>query len=197
MSPYVESLRIEEGRIFHVEFHNRRMNATRQELFGVIDKIDLRDWIDPAGYIARTKCRVLYKETVEQVEYQRYQLRTIRTLRLVNSDTIDYRYKTADRSELDKLAALRGDADEILIVRHGLLTDTSFANIALWNGTAWITPATPLLQGTHRAALLEKGELVLGDIPVSALSRYERIRIFNAMIGFGEIELPVTNLIRY
>lgn len=197
MSLCVESLRIEEGRIFHVEFHNWRMNATRQELFGVTDKIDLRDWIDPAGSITRTKCRILYKETVEQVEYHPYQLRTIRTLRLVNSDTIDYRYKTADRSELDKLAALRGDADEILIVKNGLLTDTSFANIALWDGTVWITPAVPLLEGIHRAALLEKRELVMCDIPVAALSRYERIRIFNAMIGFGEIELPVTNLIRY
>ena len=55
-------------------------------------------------------------------------------------DDIDYRYKQADRRVLDEAFALRDTADDVLIVRHGLLTDTSIANIALWDGCEWHTP---------------------------------------------------------
>ncbi len=53
--------------------------------------------------------------------------------------------------------------DDILIIRDGLLTDTSICNVALWNGTSWITPARPLFSGTMRAYLLDKG-LVQAEI---------------------------------
>ncbi len=165
-------------------------------MFGVTDEIDLCDYIDPVGYLSRTKCRVLYREQVEEVAYQPYRLRTIRSLRLVNRDTIDYQYKTADRSELDSLLALRDGADDILVVKNGLLTDTSFANIALWNGREWITPATPLLEGTHRAALLASGQLRPDDVHTDEIDLYQRICIFNAMIEFGEIGLPVADVLR-
>ena len=35
------------------------------------------------------------------------------------------------------------EQDEILITRNGLLTDTSIANIALFNGKEWHTPKHP------------------------------------------------------
>ena len=41
------------------------------------------------------------------------------------------------------------EQDEILITRNGLLTDTSIANIALFNGKEWHTPKHPLLKGVQ------------------------------------------------
>lgn len=79
-------------------------------------------------------------------------------------------------------------------MRDGLLTDTSICNIALWDGTSWITPARPLLRGTARARLLDNGLIKSGDIRPEELPGYERIRLFNAMIGFGEVEFPVFNI---
>lgn len=73
------------------------------------------------------------------------------------SDTIDYRYKSTDRKELEALYALRGNQDDVLIVRNNLLTDTSIANVALEKEGVWYTPRTPLLKGTKRALLLEQG----------------------------------------
>ena len=61
------------------------------------------------------------------VRADEYCMRAISSLRLVTCDDIDYAYKSADRSRL----GLRGNADEIIIVRNGLLTDTSYSNIAL------------------------------------------------------------------
>ena len=39
-----------------------------------------------------------------------------------------------------------------------------------------------------RAYLLDKGLVQAEDIPVEDLPKYTRIRLFNALIGFGEID---------
>ena len=60
---------------------------------------------------------------------------------------------------MNSLFQIRQDKDDILIVKNGLLTDTSIANIALYDGNDWYTPLHPLLKGTKRAELLDKGVL--------------------------------------
>ena len=104
-----------------------------------------------------------------RVEYFPYHVRPVHSLQLVVQDDIDYRYKQADRRVLDEAFALRDTADDVLIVRHGLLTDTSIANIALWDGCEWHTPAQPLLAGTQRRYLLDTGQIKETDIPVASL----------------------------
>ena len=136
----------------------------------------------------RTKCRVEYTREVLKVEYVPYRMRPVHSLRLVTCDEIDYSYKSTDRQCLNDLFAQRAGHDDILIIRDGLLTDTSICNVALWNGTSWITPARPLLCGTMRAYLLDKGLVQAEDIPVEDLPKYTRIRLFNALIEFGEID---------
>ena len=49
----------------------------------------------------------------------------------------------------------------------------------------------PLLKGTRRAQLLLEGCVTERDILVEELEKYSRIRLFNAMIDFGEIELEL------
>ena len=113
---------------------------------------------------------------------------------MVTSDGLDYTYKSSNRQKLDELFKQKGEADDILIIRDGFLTDTSIANIALWNGEQWETPEKPLLEGTMRASLLGKGLIVPAAIRPHDLSRYSRVRLFNAMIGFGEIEFSVEDI---
>lgn len=61
----------------------------------------------------------------------------------MQADTIDYTYKSAGREPLNCLFALRGACDDILIVKQGLLTNTSIANIALSDGTHWYAGTSP------------------------------------------------------
>ena len=168
----METIRIEKGRIHNLPYHNARMNRTRRELFGAREEIDLAGYIHPGPHQERTKCRVEYTREVLQVEYVPYRMRPVHSLRLVTCDEIDYSYKSTDRQCLNDLFAQRGGHDDV----------------ALWNGTSWITPARPLLCGTMRAYLLDKGLVQAGDIPVEDLPKYTRIRLFNALIGFGEID---------
>lgn len=83
------------------------------------------------------------------------------------------------------LAALRGDADEVVIVGNGLLTDTSYSNIALFDGQRWVTPRQPLLRGTMRQSLLDTGQLVERDIRDDEWGRYEKVSLINAMMPLG------------
>jgi 4-amino-4-deoxychorismate lyase len=80
----------------------------------------------------------------------------IESLKLVEDNTISYRHKYSDRSHLLELMNMRGDCDDILIVKDGYITDTSFSNIVFFDGDKWVTPARPLLRGTMRESLLTK-----------------------------------------
>lgn len=194
MCPFIETIRIENGKAVNLGFHNYRFNRTRRDIFECNLPVNLADFIRSGEYTERTRCRVEYQEEVEKVEYLPYALRPVNSLKLVTSDGLDYTYKSTDRQKLDELFGQRGEADDILIVRDGFLTDTSIANVALWNGSQWETPEVPLLEGTMRASLLGKEMIVPAAIRPQDLSRYSLIRLFNAMIGFGEIEFPVANI---
>lgn len=189
MCRYIETIRIEKGRLRNIAYHDRRMNEVRREVWGVDRSVSLETYIDASPYEERTSCRVTYGRDVESVEFFPYQIRPVHSLQLVRGGQIEYRRKRADRSELNALFACRGEADDVLIVRGGLLTDTSIANIALGDGTGWYTPASPLLEGTQRACLLDAGMIRPLDIHADDLSRFQKIRLFNAMIDFGEIEI--------
>lgn len=189
MCRYIETIRIEKGRLRNIAYHDRRMNEVRREVWGVDRSASIETYIDASPYEERTRCRVTYGRDVESVEFFPYQIRPVHSLQLVRGGQIEYRRKRADRSELNALFACRGEADDVLIVRGGLLTDTSIANIALGDGTGWYTPASPLLEGTQRDCLLDAGMIRPLDIHADDLSRFQKIRLFNAMIDFGEIEI--------
>ena len=191
---FVETIRIENGKIDLLALHEARMNRTRKEVFGVNDWIDLTAYINPESYQERTKCRVEYDRQIIKVEYATYHMRPVHSLKLVVSDDIDYTYKSTDRSALVNTFDQRGNCDDVLIVRNGLLTDTSICNVALWNGREWITPKHPLLAGTMRAHLLQEGKIREAEIRLEDLEDYSQIRMFNALIDFGEqsCDLPHT-----
>ena len=194
MSRYIETIRIEGGQIYNLPYHNRRMNETRRNIFQVAEALDLSAYIHPETCQDRTKCRVVYEQEIVEVEYAPYAIRPVSSLHIVEDNTFSYQYKSTDRDALNRLFASRGVADDVLIVQDGLLTDTSICNIALWNGERWLTPSCPLLQGTKRASLMDEGVLFPSEIKVDDLKLYSRIRLFNAMIEFGEIEFPVGNI---
>ena len=61
-------------------------------------------------------------------------------------------------------------------------------------GKHWGTPRHPLLPGTKRAALLDKGMIQKADITLEDLRNANKVSLFNAMIDFGEIEIAIENV---
>ena len=146
MYPFIETIRIEDGQIYNLDYHTERFNRTRSVFWKDTVPLDLREYISPPVLNGIHKCRIVYGKEVEEVTYAPYQMRKVSSLHLIESDTINYTYKSTHREELNALYAQRGMADDILIVKDGYLTDTSIANIALYDGHTWFTPAHPLLQ---------------------------------------------------
>lgn len=193
MYQFIETIRMEHGEALLLPLHEKRLNATRLHFFGDCKPLQLKDYIhwDEASK-GVTKCRILYDASgICQVTYTPYHIRQVATLRLVRNDEIDYTYKSTDRSALNHCFEQRGEADEVLIVRRGLLTDTSIANIALWDGMQWVTPLHPLLCGVRRQSLLLNGTISARDVTADEWGNFDRIRLFNGMIEWGELEISI------
>ena len=178
----LETIRCEGGEAHNLIYHQQRFDKSRKALFGSTHAIELSQIVRPPQK-GLYRCRVLYDEAVREVQYIPYTPKEIITLKVLSSD-ISYPYKYADRSELDALLRAHEDADEIIIVQKGRVTDTTISNIAFSNGEKWFTPSKPLLQGTMREKLIDEGFLSPVDIFVEEIYRYKQVALMNAMIGF-------------
>ena len=195
MCRFIETVCIEAGSALRLDYHNRRLNTTRREVWGDVPELRIEQHIKTDGLVERTRLRIEYDTEIRKVEYTPYHLRPVSSLRLVEMpDDADYHLKYADRTVLNALFEHRDGADDVLAVRDGFITDTSIANVALWDGEQWYTPSRPLLKGTHRQFLLDNGMIAEREIKTDELSRYTKIRLFNAMIHFGEIEFSADRL---
>uniref|UniRef100_UPI003FF0B67A aminotransferase class IV family protein n=1 Tax=Alloprevotella sp. TaxID=1872471 RepID=UPI003FF0B67A len=189
MTPqFVETLKMTNGKTIGLTYHQARMERTICHFFPTLANTHmpcLQNSIMPQTSEGVIKVRVVYgAEGIEQVEYIPYVMRCIQSLQIVTDDAIDYSYKSTDRSALNALLAQRGNCDDIIIVKNGLVTDTSFTNIAIYDGTHWLTPRTPLLAGTQRARLLDEGSIQEADITPDMLRQAQKVRLFNAMTSF-------------
>lgn len=195
MCRFIETVCIEAGSALRLDYHNRRLNTTRREVWGDVPELRIEQHIKTDGLVERTRLRIEYDTEIRKVEYIPYHLRPVSSLRLVEMpDDVDYHLKYADRAVLNALFEHRDGADDVLAVKDGFITDTSIANVALWDGEQWYTPSRPLLKGTHRQFLLDNGMIAEREIKTDELSRYTKIRLFNAMIHFGEIEFSADRL---
>lgn len=192
---FVETIRVSGGVACNLNYHQARMDATASHFFPevVFPPLELiANGFHPQGL---NKLRVVYgRHGIECAECKPYALRRIRSLKIVDGGDIDYSYKSTDRSRLDSLKALCGGCDDVVITRHGLVTDTSFTNIAIFDGNSWLTPEHPLLKGTRRASLLDCGLVAEARVTADDLLSAKLIRLFNSMIEFGEIELDAASI---
>lgn len=185
----LETICLRGGQLLNLAAHQNRFNSTRKALWGIEQPILLEESISlPSGLLPHQtfKCRITYGPAIEKIEFELYEVRPIRSLQLVVGDHLDYRFKYADRQSINYLFAHRGIADDILMVRNGLLTDTSYANIALFDGNCWFTPAQPLLEGTQRARLIQEGILLPINISLDDLPRFELVKLINAMLDWEQ-----------
>ena len=178
----LETVKCEGGTLHHLAYHQKRVDRSRKTLFGLTDTLDLASLPKPPDQ-ELYRCRVRYSHKIESVEYLPYTPKEIKTLKVVPAE-IDYHCKFADRSQLDRLLRKNPDADDIIIEKAGLVTDTTIANIAFFDGKRWITPKKPLLEGTMRAYLIDQEFLQEEDIPSDWLERFEKVALMNAMLGF-------------
>lgn len=184
---FIETIKVTGGQFVNLPLHVERLMRSVREVYGVGIEPGLSEVRIPEVYRTGTvKCRVTYTDRVEQVDFEFYRPKQVHSLKVIDGVDIDYSRKYADRTGLIALSAQKGKCDEILIACGGMVTDTSYSNIVLFDGETYVTPETCLLNGTKRRLLLEKGKIEERSVSVGDLKYYERLYLINAMLDIED-----------
>lgn len=197
MSLLLESIKLVDGELRNLFYHERRMNRALKVLCGAHEHFDLERFFENLDLPTKGlyKCRMIYDDFSRDVEFIPYQYQTINSLRVVEHDRVSYEFKYADRKVLNRLYELRKNCDDILIVKRGYVTDTSYANIMFRRGKTWYTPWSALLKGTMRASLLERNLVMEEDIRIEDIKTFDAFKLVNAMWEFDAPELDISKII--
>lgn len=185
----IESICVIDGKVRNLNYHQKRMDHSVFGCFEIKNKLKLADLISEIRFPAegKFKLRILYSEKIESIRLISYLPRIIRSFQLISDDQISYNYKNEDRSDFEYLMNAT-DADEIIIVKSGLITDSSFSNLIFFDGQKWLTPAHPLLKGTMRSFLIDNHEIEEAEIRVDDLKKFNSFKLINSMLSPDETE---------
>jgi 4-amino-4-deoxychorismate lyase len=183
----LETIRIEDGKIHNLPYHERRMRRALDRFYPSSDIPALSEVLEDYPSKGLYRCRVIYAEDIEKIEYLPYFRQEKKLFAAVEFEG-NYEYKYSERKEFEILTQLYPDVDELILCKNGLLTDTTTANIALLKKGKWLTPASPLLEGTTRERLLEEGFLSTADLYIDEIDSFDGFALMNAMIGFIPIK---------
>lgn len=196
MSRLIESIRLYNGQFERLELHQKRVDYSFRAIFKRNPDWSLKMLLEEQAIPKNGlyKCRVVYDDQKQQVEFKPYLTRSIRTLKLVESNYIEYGHKWENRESLEHAFLQRGNFDEILIVKNGLITDSSYANVVFQKHEKWYTPQSCLLPGTMRQFLLDTGVITEHMITEQNLKEFDRCKLINAMLGWDGSVIDVSNI---
>ena len=199
MSQFIESIKVEDQKIFLLDHHQKRVDATFAH-FGKEGSINLSEIFrnldhDEDGLY---KLRISYDLNKNfRTQLIPYAISEINNFQLVVNNVYDYSFKFEDRKELEKMLQ-QARSGEIIIVKNNHITDTSFSNILFKKGKDWFTPSTYLLNGVQRQHLLQEKKIKEAEITMQNVSEYSHFQLINAMNDFDDMFIypiaRITNL---
>ena len=197
MSRLIESIRLYNGVFSRLGLHQRRIDRSCAHLFYQKPNWNLEKILKDSDFPAKGlyKCRIVYDSIAFEFEYEPYQPKLIQSLRLVESNEISYDHKYEDRSKINELLNLRDSQDDILIVKNGFITDTSFANVVFQKNNEWFTTDSPLLRGTMRHLLLDSGVISLTSIRKNDIADFENFKLINSMLEWDAPSIETSKII--
>ncbi len=183
---FTEVIKLKDGLFYNLEYHKVRVNKTCTA-FGLphIDLTQIEDAVSNNCTKGLYKCRVLYSDKIDNIEITPYTFRAIKTVELIEDNSIEYSFKYACRDRFNALKAA-SCSDEIIIVKNGFITDSSYTNLVFRQGNEYFTPKDPLLPGTKRESLLDAGIIKAKSIKIEELFEYNTIHFINAMIDLED-----------
>jgi 4-amino-4-deoxychorismate lyase len=197
MSLLIESIKLQDGTFCNLFYHEQRMIRSLHMLFGIHEDLDLERFLNAVNFPAKGlyKCRLVYDDQSKEVEFLPYEPKPISSLMIVEHDRISYEFKYRDRKTIDRLYSLKKDCDDILIVKRGVVTDSSFSNILFRKGSQWYTPWSALLKGTQRQKLIEDNKVIPEEIYAADIRSFDSFKLINAMLEMDGPEIDVKNIV--
>ncbi len=196
MTLFSEAIKLKDGVLHNIQYHQQRVNNTLSCFYQTtIDLSVIRDRIPPHVKNGLYKCRVLYSDKIEDVEFIPYFFRNIQKVGVIRDDEIDYSYKYANRSNLNTLLQKSG-CDDIIIIKNGLVTDASSSNLVFKSAKGLFTPKECLLPGTKRKQLLERKKIREQSIRVEDIQAFNAVCFINAMVDLtDDIKVQTSSLL--
>lgn len=183
MCQFIESIRVENGVIFLLEEHQRRVNETfqyfgKQENTIKLNKIFEKENFEKNGIF---KFRIEYDlEGNFITENSPYMRAEIKEFQLIINDNVDYSFKYKNREVLEEMKR-KSEGREIVIIKNQCVTDTSFSNIVFFKNGQWFVPSTYLLNGVQRQFLLKNNKIKEIEISLENIPQFTHFKLINAM----------------
>jgi 4-amino-4-deoxychorismate lyase len=192
---FIETIKVVDGVAQNLDLHLKRSSQTMLYNFGIIKELPLAELLYfnvnlPLNGVY--KLRVIYSKDIIDYSLEPYIPKDIKTLRMIDGGDIDYRFKYENRDAINTLLEKRGDCDDILIVKEGIITDSSYCNVVFGEDSSYFTPADPLLKGTKRESLLISGAIRERVIRDSEIERYRNVFIINAMLDMTPVSITLS-----
>lgn len=195
MPRFIESICFKEKKYQLLDFHQQRVNETFAKYFPNSQPITLLDILPNLDFEEKYKVRVVYDEDSADVEFSEYSPKKITSLNLVDGKGISYKFKNENRSKIMSLYNQKADADDIIITRNNLITDSSYSNLAFRKENIWYTPKSYLLNGVKRQYLTKIGFLREAQIRITDLDQYDTVCFINAMLSPEEVSIPTSSIL--
>ena len=184
MSQFFESICVKDGIAENLAAHQSRVNKTLDAFNTSNHSIELASIVDELILPAEGlyKLRISYDLNGNyQSAFTAYQYRQVQNFALVDIKGQGYDYKFSNRDWINE-ALIQSGKDEIMMHDGGLIKDCSYTNIVFYDGVNWYTPATPLLEGTQRAKLIEAGVIQPKALYVQDIPNFKKFKCINAMM---------------
>jgi len=195
MYQFLESICFHSNTYHLLDYHQDRIDRTFREFYPKTPSFKLKRILPSLSGVNKIKVRLKYNELAHEISFDPYTPKPITQLRAVVSDSLDYPYKFLDRSIFNQLLTSCLENEDVIIVKKGDVTDSTYSNLIFKQKDVWYTPSTYLLNGVKRQDLLDRKLIMEKAIQPDVFSEFTEVGLINAMLDPGDLTLPVEKII--
>ncbi len=193
----IETIEVLKGVPSRLNLHNARMQQSGADLGFVPPTLSMVEAAICTSLsdcnlcdTEQVRCTLTYRTNIVAVRSVSYARRDITALVPIElPEGFSYRYKWCDRSYFGEISKGLPAGHEAIFVRDGLVTDTTFTNIAIENDRGLFTPRAPLLYGTRRQYYIDCGMLREADLTLEDLRSARCLHLINAMLPLHSLTI--------
>lgn len=190
----LETMRVEDGRVMHLERHLERVADSAHHFDFDLDPAHVRELLIAlvADVVGTFRLRLLVardgaiETTVDSLDHTPGPLRVALAEHPVGSHGVFMVHKTTQRSLYDGIASRHPGADDVLLWNHdGQVVESCRASVLYRLGDRWYTPPLTVggLPGVGRAALVDAGLVEERVLTVDELPSVDELQLVSALRG--------------
>lgn len=191
MSQFIESIRLENGVVHNLNYHQERVNKTFLRIFKMPANFSLEKIISENKFPQQGlfKIRIVYDSHRQSIEFATYTRPKFHTYKLVEIEkNFTYSFKSTDRKLFDTISQETDKNTLPILIQNKNVSDSVFSNLIFEKNGKLYSPNTPLLFGTMLSQSLLQHEITMITIKEDEIKNFDYIYPINAMNPLGAIE---------